>query len=60
MSDELDGHTPEEIARGSTDYFLYLEEIDSQECVYSWQRLMEGSVLLYDFSKDKRPDTGQG
>lgn len=43
-------HTPEEIARGSTEYFLYLEECDSQEVNYTYKSLMKGSVLLYDFS----------
>jgi hypothetical protein len=49
MDDELDDHTPEEIARGSQDYFEYLEECDSQEVNYNWEALVRGSVILYDF-----------
>lgn len=51
MTDNLDNHTPEEIAQGTTDYVLYLEECDSQEVNYTWKALMKGSVLLYDFSQ---------
>jgi len=51
IPDDLYEHTPEEIARGSSEYFLYLEEIDSQECIYTYEMLMKGSVLLYDFRK---------
>jgi hypothetical protein len=49
MPDELNEHTPEEIARGSQDYFEYLEECDSQEVAYTWETLLKGSVMLYDF-----------
>ena len=60
MSDELEGHTPEEIAHGTTDYLMYLEECDGEECVYSWHRLMEGSVLLYEFRDKGGGDTRRG
>lgn len=46
---DLSDHTPEEIAQGTTDFVRYLEECDSQECVYTWEALMNGSVVLYDF-----------
>jgi hypothetical protein len=46
---ELDEHTPEEIAQGTTEFVMYLEECDSQEVNYTWKALMNGSVLLYDF-----------
>ncbi len=50
MSDEpQDDSTPEDIMEGTTDYFNYLEECDSQECVYSYEALMRGSKILYDF-----------
>jgi hypothetical protein len=51
MPDDLDEHTPEEIAKGSSDYFLYLEECDSQEVIYTWETLLKGSVMLYDFKE---------
>jgi len=47
--DNLDDHTPEEIAHGAQEYFRYLEEGDSTVCDYTWEALMKGSVLLYDF-----------
>ena len=59
MSDYLDGHTPEEIAQGTTDYMQYLEECDSQECNYSWIGLMNGSVVLYDFRNKSSGDKGR-
>ncbi len=46
---ELDDFTPEEIAQGAEEYFRYMEECDSQECVYTYEALMRGSVLLYEF-----------
>jgi hypothetical protein len=49
MNDELEEHTPDEIARGTTEFMDYLEECDSQECLYTWSALMNGSSLLYDF-----------
>jgi hypothetical protein len=49
--DQLDEHTPEEIATGTTEFIMYLEECDSQECNYTWEALIRGSVLLYDFRK---------
>ena len=49
---DKDDHTPEEIAHGTTEFMDYMEECDSLECVYTWEALMNGSVLLYDF-KDK-------
>ncbi len=49
MSDELDNITPEEIARGASEFVMYLEERDSQECIYTYEALMRRSVMLYDF-----------
>ena len=49
--DDLDEHTPEEIAHGSTDWLMYEEECDSREVNYTYETLMRGSVLLYDFRK---------
>jgi len=49
MPDDLDDHSPEEIAEGTAEFIRYLEECDSKECIYTWQALMEGSVVLYDF-----------
>ena len=52
MSDEpLNEFTPEEIAQGASEFIMYLEECDSQECVYTWDALMNGSCLLYDFKQ---------
>lgn len=48
---DFDDHTPEEIAHGTTEFMDYMEECDSQECVYTWETLMRGSVLLYDFKE---------
>ena len=50
--DNLDDHTPEEIAQGAQEYFRYLEEKDSQECAQTWEALMRTTVMLYDFSQD--------
>jgi len=47
--DDLDDHSPEEIAEGTTDFVKYLEECDSQAVLYAWEALIRGSVLLYDF-----------
>ena len=60
MLNDPDEHTHEEIARGTTDYLMYLEECDGEECVYSWHRLMEGSVLLYEFRDKGGGDTRRG
>jgi hypothetical protein len=49
MADNLDDHSPEEIATGTTEFTQYLEEADSQVVDYTWTALMNGSVLLYDF-----------
>ena len=46
---DLDEHTPEEIAQGTTEFVMYLEECDSTECVYTWRGLMESTVEEYDF-----------
>lgn len=51
MPDEIEDHTPEEIAEGSQEYMKYLEECDSKECIYAWGGLMEMCVMLYDFRK---------
>jgi len=49
---DLEDHTPEEIAEGTTDFVNYLQECDSQIVLYAWDALIRGSVLLYDF-RDK-------
>ena len=46
---EPEESTPEEIAQGSQEFIRYLEECDSTECNYTWEALMRGSVLIYDF-----------
>jgi hypothetical protein len=46
---EPEESTPDEIAKGTSEYFNYLEECDSSECVYTWEAIMAGSILLYDF-----------
>jgi hypothetical protein len=48
---ETDEHNPDEIAKGTSEYFNYLEEADSTECIYTWEALMQGSILLYDFKE---------
>ncbi len=48
MSD-LDDMPVEDVAKGVTEFVMYLEECDSQECVYTYRALMDGSLLLYDF-----------
>ena len=53
VMDNLDDHTPEEIAQGTTEFIEYLEECDGKECVYTWRGLMEGTQVLYNFN-DKR------
>ena len=45
---DLEQATPEEISEGTDEFIKYLEEIDSQECNYTWTALMNGTVLLYD------------
>ncbi len=50
--ENLDEHTPEEIAQGMAEFIRYLEECDSQECLYTYEAIMKGSILLYDF-RDK-------
>ncbi len=46
---DLDEHTPEEIAEGTREFVMFLEEADSMECVYTWRALMEGTVIEHDF-----------
>jgi hypothetical protein len=53
MTENLEDHTPEEIAHGTTDFVMYLEECDSMECIYSHEALMAGSVELYNFADKK-------
>ena len=38
MTDELESHTPEEIAEGTTEFIRYLEECDSQEVTIPMRR----------------------
>jgi hypothetical protein len=47
--DDLENDTPEEIAEGTTDFVQYLEECDSQVFDGTWEMLIRGSVLLYNF-----------
>jgi hypothetical protein len=54
MAENLDDHTPEEITQGAQEYFRYLEECDSQLFDNTWEALMKGSVILYDFSQDRQ------
>ena len=52
MPEDLDEHTPEEIAQGTTEFIQYLEECDSKEAAQTWEALMRTTVMLYDF-RDK-------
>ena len=54
MPDSLDEHTPEEIAQGTTEFMRYMEECDSQEVNYTWEAMIRGSVLLYEFRDQGR------
>ena len=51
MIDDLEDHTPEEIAQGSQEFIKYLEEDDGKEVIWNYRTLMINTVLLYDFSK---------
>lgn len=55
----LEDHSPEEIANGTTEFIQYLEECDSQEVNYTWETLMRGSLLLYDFRNKSSGDRGR-
>ena len=56
---DLANATPEEIMHGSQEYFKYLEECDSMDCVYTFEALMKGSVMLYDFRNIKGGEDGE-
>ena len=51
MTDAFDEHSAEEIARGAGDFVMYLEECDSQECVYTYSALMESTVVIWSNPK---------
>lgn len=48
-----DNFTPQEIVDGVREFFLFLEECDSQVCDYSDAVLKAGSVVLYEFGNNK-------
>ena len=49
----------EEVAQGVSDFVNYLEECSDQECLYTYEALMRGSLLLYDF-RDKGSRSSSG
>lgn len=59
---DLDDHGPEEIAQGTSDYIRTDMLSDELKCdedwhlLWRWRYLMQGSIVLYDFSKGKRDD----